>query len=297
MYDLIVIGAGPAGLSAAIYARRFLMKTLVIGQLVGGLITTAGVVENWPGEVSITGVNLMKRVEAHARSFNAELIGDKVVSVKRLINGFSVKSSRGSFRAKCLVFATGAEHRKLGVPGEGKYFGRGVSYCAACDGLFFKDQVVAVIGGSDTAAKEALLLTQFAKRVYIIYRGERIHPEPVTLERVRANKKIKVINNAKIVEVVGDERQVSGVRLDTGRLLRLGGVFVAIGLIPRTELAASLGVKLNKSGEIIVDKFLRTSVPGVFAAGDCTNGPFKQAITGAADGVIAAYSAYDYLNT
>jgi len=298
MYDLIIIGAGSAGLSAAIYARRFLLKTLVIGELVGGLLTTTHLVENWPGERAITGVDLMKKVESHARAFGAELLNDRVVSVKEIASGFEVKTGSKSFKTKTLVFATGTVHRKLGVPGEKEFSGRGVSYCATCDGMFFKDKVVGVVGGSDSAAKEALLLSEYAKKVYIIYRRDKIRAEPVNVERV--NKKVKegkieVITNTNVVEVKGDKK-LTHVLFDNGKELALDGLFIEIGLIPQNDLAKSLGVKLNSKGEIIIDRYSRTNVKGVFAAGDCADAPFKQAITGSAEGVIAAFSAYDLLN-
>jgi len=300
MYDVIIIGAGAAGLSAAIYARRFLMKTLVIGQLMGGLLTTTHLVENWPGEKAISGLDLMKKVEDHARAFGAELVGGTVSGVKKLKDGFSVKTSGKTYKAKTLIFATGTIHRRLGVPGEGEYAGRGVSYCATCDGMFFKNKQVGIVGGSDSAAKEALLMTEYAKKVYIIYRREKIRAEPVNVQRV--NKKVKqgkieIITNTNVTEIKGDDKKVSSVLFDSGKEFKLDGVFIEIGLIPQNDLAKSIGVKLNKKGEIKIDRGSVTSVPGVFAAGDCADAPYKQAITGSAEGVIAAFGAYDYIKS
>jgi len=299
MYDLIIIGAGSAGLSSAIYARRFLMKTLVIGELIGGLITTTHLVENWPGEKRITGIDLMKKIEGHARAFDAEIINDRVVSVNKSSDGFIVKTADKSFKSKTLVFATGTVHRKLGVPGEKEFSGRGVSYCATCDGMFFKDKIVGVVGGSDSAAKEALLLSEYAKKVYIIYRRAKIRAEPVNVKRVEAKVKqgkIEIINNTNVVEVKGDKK-LTHVVFDNGKEFPLDGLFIEIGLVPQNDLAKSIGVKLNDKGEIIIDRYSRTNVKGVYAAGDCADAPFKQAITGSAEGVIASFSAYDLINS
>lgn len=299
MYDLIIIGAGSGGLSAAVYARRFLMKTLVIGELMGGLLTTTYLVENWPGEKSISGTELMKRLEDHARSLGAEIVNDKVISVEKKSGGFLIKTSDKEYEAKSLVISTGTVHRELGVKGEKKYANRGVSYCAACDAAFFKDKVVGVVGGGDSAAKESLLLTEYAKRVYIINRDDDLTAEPINLQRV--NEKIeegviKIVSNAEVKEIKGDGERVTSVLLDNGENLLLDGLFIEIGSTPQTSLAESIGVELNDEGEIIIDKLSRTSVKGVFAAGDCVNHPYKQAIIAAGQGVNASFSAYEHLN-
>lgn len=300
MYDVIIIGAGSAGLSAAVYSRRFLMKTLVIGQLMGGLLTTTHTIENWPGEKSILGRELMKKIEEHARSIGAEIINDQVTELKKTNKGFKVTTTEKSYETKSVILATGTIHRHLGVPGEGEYSGRGVSYCAACDGMFFKNKTIAVVGGSDSAVKEALMLTEYAKKVYIIYRKEKLRAEPVSIERL--NKKIKegiieVIYNANVTKIKGDGKKINSLSLDTNKELPIEGLFVDIGLIPQNELAKNLGVKLNDKEEIITDKQSKTNIPGVLGAGDCTDSKVKQAITGAAQGVIAAFSAYEYVNS
>jgi len=292
MHDVIIIGAGPAGLSAAIYAERFRLKTLVIGRVIGGLITSTHLVENWPGEVSITGLGLMDKVIDHAKSLGVELIEDEVIDVIKSKQGFEVKTSNKVYETKSIIIATGTEHRKLGVPGEKEYAGKGVSYCAKCDSTFFKDKVVGVVGGSDSAAKEALLLADYAKKVYIIYRKERIRAEPINAERVARNNKIEIIPNVNVKEIRGN-KIVKSVLLDNGRELILDGVFIEIGQLPKTELARKLGCKLNDKGEVIIDRDSRTSVSGVYAAGDCTDSDYKQAITGSAEGVKAAFSAYE----
>ncbi|MBD3311890.1 thioredoxin reductase [archaeon] len=299
MYDLIIIGAGSGGLSAAVYARRFLMKTLVIGELMGGLLTTTHLVENWPGEKSISGTELMNKLEAHARSLGAEMINDKVTSVEKKKEGYLIRTSDKEYKAKSLIISTGTVHRELGVKGCKKYANRGVSYCAACDAAFFKNKVVGVVGGGDSAAKESLLLTEYAKKVYIINRDDDLTAEPINLQRVNekiSEGAIKLVSNAEVKEVKGDGEKVTGVLLDNGKKLLLDGLFIEIGSTPQTSLAESIGVELNDKGEIIIDKLSRTSVEGVFAAGDCVNHPYKQAIIASGQGVNASFSAYDYLN-
>jgi len=196
------------------------------------------------------------------------------------------------------LISTGTKHRNLDVPGEKEFTGKGVSYCAVCDGAFFGGKEVAVIGGSDSAAKEALFLSEHASKVYIIYRKEKIRAEPINTERVEKNKKIQIINNTNVLEIKG-EGMVTGVTLDRAykgsKEFKLGGVFIEVGKLPRSALAKSLGVKLAKNGEIIVDKDMNTNIPGVYAAGDVISGGFKQAITAAAQGVTATNSAFDYV--
>lgn len=307
-YDFIVIGAGVAGLAAGMYGARLGLRTLVLGTTygselpVGGVITTTNVVENYPGFIKLTGTELAENIEKHARSYDkVEIKEEKVEKVEKKSDCFEVKTDKGSHKGKTVLFATGTKWRKLpeSVKGSREFENKGIAYCALCDGPLFKNKVVAVVGGADSSAKDALVLTEHAKKVYIIYRGEKIHPEPVNLKRVETNKKIEVITNTNVAEVKGD-KLVTSVVLDKARdgkkELELQGVFVAIGHIVLSDLAKPLGVKLNKAGEIIIDhKTSETSVKGVYAAGDVSDKPFKQAITGVAEGCTAAYSAYEYV--
>ena len=294
-YDLIIIGAGSAGLPAAVYAARFRLKTIVIGDLIGGTITKTHVVENWPGIVEISGLDLASKLEEHVRANDVEILPEKVIDVTKSSNGFSVKTNSKEFFAKTVLFATGTTRKKLGVPGEKEFENKGVSYCAVCDAALFRNKVVAVVGGSDSAAKEALLLAEYAKKVYLIHRRDKIRPEPINGERVKNNPKIELLLNRNVVEVFG-EKLVNGVRFKEGGELLLDGVFIEIGAIPNSGLAEKLGVKITAGKEIIIDKDSMTNVPGVYAAGDIADRHFKQAITGAAEGVIAAFSAYEYIN-
>ncbi|MCR4336000.1 MAG: FAD-dependent oxidoreductase, partial [archaeon] len=294
--DFVIVGAGSAGLPAAVYAARFKLKTLVIGEVVGGTILNTHIVENWPGIVEISGWDLMEKLKEHVKANDVEIVNDKVTEIKKENNYFTVKTSEKEFKAKTILIATGTERKKLGVKGEKEFTNKGVSYCAVCDGALFKDKIVSVIGGSDSAAKEALFLSEYAKKVYIIYRGTQIKAEPINAERVEKNPKVEIMYEKNIEEIFG-EKLVTGVKFKEGGELALSAVFVEIGAIPNSELAEKLGVKLNSKKEIIIDSESKTNVPGVFAAGDVGDKHFKQAITGASEGVIAAFSAYEYINS
>jgi thioredoxin reductase (NADPH) len=298
-YDTVIIGAGVSGFAAAMYAGRFQMKTLVIGETPGGTIILTDTVENYPGFKKLTGMELAEKIKEHALEYGVESIEGKVTEVGSCEEGcFTVSTGKKSFHTKTVIFATGTEWRKLNVPGEKEFTNKGVHYCALCDGFFYKDKIIGVVGGSDSAAKEALLLTQYGKKVYIIYRGKKIHPEPINMKRVEENPKIEVINNTNIVEIKGKDKVESVVfdRPYKGKKeFPIDAVFIEIGHIPLSKLAVDIGVKTNQKGEIKIDREAKTNVPGVFAAGDVVDTSFKQAITGVAEGVTAAYSAYQHI--
>jgi len=305
IYDSIIIGAGVAGLAAAMYAGRLNLKTVVLGATsgtelpIGGIITLASPIENYPGFKSITGQELVKRIEEHAKEYNAEIKEEKAIEInkEKKSNCFIVKTEKSAYYTKTIIFATGTQWRELPMKGAKEFKNKGVQYCALCDGAMFKDKIIAVVGGSDTAAKEALLLSQYGKRVYIIYRGSKIRPEPANAKVIEKNKKIEIITNTNIVEILGD-KSVNKVILDKeyngSKELKLDGIFAAIGHIPLSDLAVKLGAKINDKKEIIIDRNSKTNVKGVFAAGDVVDSGFKQAITGVAEGVIAAHSAYEH---
>jgi len=305
-YDLIILGAGGSGLAGAMYAARLGLKTLILGAShgtelpIGGIITTADIVENYPGFVKISGNELAKKIEEHAKSYKfVNIKSEKADEIKKIKNCFLVKTNKTEYSTKTLLFATGTKWKKLEIPGSKELENKGISYCALCDGLLYKNKVIAVIGGSDSAAKDALLLTEYAKKVYMIYRGEKIHPEPVNMERIKANKKIEIINNTNLKEIKG-KNFVTGVLLDKiykgSKELKLNGIFVAIGHTIMSELAEKLGVRVNEKKEIMINhKTSETNIPGIFAAGDVTDKQFKQLITGVADACTAAYSAYEYI--
>ena len=299
MYDLIIIGTGCTGWAAAMYAGRFKMKTLIIGDLDGGLITWTDSVENYPGFKKISGQELANNLKEHALEYDINFEESKVSNVKRTKSSFIVYSGKKKFESKTVIFATGTEVKRLNIPGEGVFTNNGVHYCALCDGYAYQNKVIAVIGGSDSAAKEALVLSEYGKKVYMIYRSSKIHPEPINLERIRKDKKIEIINNTNLLEIRGKSK-VESVILDriykSSKELKLDSVFVAIGHIPMSELAKNIGVKLDEHNEIIIDRDSKTNILGIFAAGDVVNSKFKQAITGVGEAVNATYSAYQYIN-
>ena len=296
IYDVIILGGGPTALGAAIYAARFALDLLVIGKTFGGLIASTHIVENYPGITSVSGPELMEMFRDHINSLNIPYITDEITNIIIDENFFVLKSYFMSFKAYSIIIATGSERKKLNIPGEEEFTGRGVSYCATCDGMFFKDKILAVIGGSDSAAKEALFLSQHAKKVYIIYRGDEIRAEPINKKRVDGNDKIEIINHTNIFEIKGD-KSVSSIIFDSGKEFAVDGVFIEVGSIPQSQIAIDIGVKVNDRKEIIINRNSETNVPGIYAAGDVADAPFKQAITGVSEGVIAAYSAFDYIKS
>ncbi len=295
VYDTIIIGSGPSGLGAAVYALRFNMKVIVIGKEFGGLITTTDTVENYPGFPRISGYDLMQQFKAHCDSLNAQIVDDEVLDIQLGNNLFRVKCGFGEYAGKTIIYATGGKHRKLGVPGEEEFTGKGVSYCATCDGPLFKGKVLGVVGGSDSAAKDALFLSEHASKVYIIYRRQEIRAEPINKQRVAKNPKITIIPQTEVKQVKGEDF-VTHVVFQDGKEFPLDGVFIEIGADPASELAKRLGVKTNDKGEIIINQASETNIPGFYAAGDVTQQIYKQAITGVAEGVIAAFSAYTFIN-
>ncbi len=305
-YDFGIIGAGGTGLAAAMYAARLGLKTIAFGAShgselpIGGVITTTNVVENYPGFIRLTGTELADKIREHAQSYDLVTIKEeKVESVKKSTSGFTIKTNESTYTVKAVLFATGTKWRRLEVPGAVEFENKGVAYCALCDGPLYRNKIVGVVGGSDSAAKDALLLAEHAKKVYIIYRGDQIRSEPINTARIAQNKKIEVITKTNVVEVKGSqfiERVVLDKAYQRSKELALNGLFIAIGHIVLSDLAKPLGVKLNEKNEIILDhKTSETNVPGVFAAGDVADKPFKQAITGVAEGCTAAYSAYEYI--
>lgn len=307
-YDFIIIGGGCSGLSAAMYGTRLGLKTLTLAELPGGLITTTHLVENWPGIQSISGPDLATQLYDHAKAAGAEIKNERAVSVSKLPDKegfpqFQVKTTSGEYVGKTLLFATGTKHKKLNVPGEKEFENRGVSYCALCDGAFFKGKVVCIVGGGDSAAKEALFLSEHASKVYIVVRRDVLRAEPINGERVKKNQKIEILFKSQIEEIVGDEKSVTKVRFKagegkfSGQEVEMQGVFLAIGHDAQTELAEKLGVALNDKKEIIINRRTETNMHGVFAAGDCCDTEFKQAITGSAEAVTASYFAFHVCTT
>ena len=276
------------------------MKTLMIGDNIGGTIALTDVVENYPGFIRLTGQELADNLRKHAEDYKIEKAEEKVIKIRLEHGCFFVETNEDkTYESKTIIFATGTEWRKLNIPGETEFANKGVHYCALCDGAIYKGKVAAVVGGGDSAAKEALLMSQYASKVYVIVRGEKLRGEPINNDRVAKNKKIQVITNVNSKQIIGN-RLVNGIVLDKpvngSATLKLDAVFVAIGHIALSQLAKDIGVKTNERGEIIIDRESKTNIPGFFAAGDVCDTVFKQAITGVSEGVTAVYSAYTYVN-
>lgn len=302
IWDVLIIGAGPAGLAAGLYAARAMRRTLVIErEMPGGQIATTSEVEDYPGIEMTTGPELSMMMMAHAEKFGAVVkIGEEVTDVD--LDGVVKKvrvDSGAVYRAKAVIIATGANARKLNVPGEKELAGRGVSYCAVCDGPFFRDRPLAVVGGGDAAFDEALYLTKYASTVYIIHRRDEFRAQKVLVDRASKHEKIKFICSTVVESINGDSAVESATlrNLKTGETydLPLGGIFVYIGNVPNTELFGHC-VDLDPNGYIIVDANMATSCPGLFVAGDVRKSPLKQIVTAGADGSIAALTADKYLD-
>ena len=296
-FDVAVIGSGMAGLTAAIYTQRYMLDTAIFAREPGGIITESALVENWPGEKAISGIELMEKVRAHAESLGAEVVFGEVESVTGAAGDFTVSlSGTHARRGAAVILASGSNRRKLGVPGEKEFAGRGVSYCATCDAFFFRGKTVAVVGGSDSAAASAELLSRMAAKVYVLYRRDQLRAEPIRVQRLEAAENVELRYRVNVTEILGDQT-VTGVTLDDGTSLALEGVFVEIGFKPANKLAQGLGVELDEAGFIKVDEGCRTSVAGVYAAGDVTTGTnhLRQLVTAAAEGAIAAESLFEDL--
>ena len=316
MKDLIILGAGPAGLAASIYASRYKIDHLVIGNVFDGSVPKAHLIENWPGEKSIKGYDLIAKFYEHAKSFGAEIVQENVVEIKikeknNTQGSQSLQRSAGHYfivktnldkmyKALCVLIAVGTKHRKLGILDEDKFIGKGLSYCAVCDGAFFKNKIVAVVGGSNSAAMASTLLSELGNKVYMILRGGELKCEPIMAERLRKNRHVEIIYNTNVTKIFGN-RKVESVEIDKeykGRnKIKLNGIFVAIGLAPYSCLVKKLGVKTNPGGFVVIDQNGSTNIEGVYAAGDVTNGSngVRQIITSASEGVIAVTSIYKYL--
>lgn len=301
MHDLIIIGGGPAGAAAGVYAARKKMKTLLITESFGGQSIVSDGIENWIGETNISGLELAKKLEEHVRAQEGIEIKmpAKAKKVEASGDGFKVASDKGEHQAKAVLIATGGRRRKLAVPGEDKFEGKGVNYCTTCDAPLFKGKTVAVVGGGNAALEGVIDLSSYAKKIYVLDFAPELLADPVTQEEVKVKGDlVTLIQNVEIQEILG-ENKVSGLKYKNRKSkkveeLKVEGVFIEIGSAPNSEAVKGL-VKLNKAGEIIVDhKTQAASKKGVFAAGDVTDAIYKQNNTAVGDAVKAALSVYDY---
>lgn len=297
-YDVVVIGGGPAGVAAAIYAARYMLDAILVAKEKGGQLNKIGYVENYPGILKIMGPELIDRLYEHLAKYKVPVVLDEVVDVKRKENRFNVITvSNRVFKAKTVILALGVVKRKLGVPGEEEFLGRGVSYCAPCDAPLFKDKVVAVVGGGDSAASASLLLAEYTRKVYVIHRRSQFRAQPYYIRQMELNPKIEFIFNSNVAEI-GGTKTVEWVKIkETGRKIFVNGVFIEIGANPPVEFFRKIGVEIDEKGYVKVNRDQSTNIPGIFAAGDCTNasGAFKQIVVAVAQGAIAADSAYRYI--
>ncbi len=299
-YDVVIIGAGPAGLAAGLYASRGGLKTAIFEKaLVGGQIVLTTEVENYPGiNDKVSGFDIIDRMKNQAESFGVKIIEEGVDAMG--LRGICklIETSSGIYEARTVIIATGAHPRKLNIPGEQKLTGRGVSYCATCDGALYRGKKVAVVGGGDSAVEEALFLTKFAEKVYIIHRRDKLRAQKILQDRAFKNPKIEFIWNSVPQEILGTDA-VTGILLynketKKRKELEIDGVFIYVGIIPNTELLEGK-VNLDDHGFILTDETMHTNIPGVYAAGDVVHKVLRQVVTAAADGAIAAYSAEKWI--
>lgn len=299
-YDVIIIGAGPAGMTAALYAARANLNTLLLERgIPGGQMNNTAEVENYPGFDSILGPDLALKMYDGINQFGVEHGYGNVVEVKDHHDYKEVITDDASYEAKVVIIATGCEHRNLEVPGEAEYSGRGVSYCAVCDGAFFRNKKLIVVGGGDSAVEEAIYLTQFADEVKIVHRRDALRAQKIIQDRAFANEKISFIWDSVVEEIKGDDQKVTGVQIKnvkTGETYEeaADGVFIYIGLIPLTQAFTSLGIT-DDAGWIVTDERMQTKIPGLLACGDARQKHLRQITTAVGDGGIAGQQAYQYI--
>ena len=300
MLDVAIVGGGLAGLTAGLYAQRGGLKTLLFEKMfVGGQASTTYMIENYPGfEDPISGPDFAMKIESHARKFGLEIQYDEIIGLE--LNGRikKVTTEKETFEAKTVILAMGAQAKTLGLPREDEFRGRGVSYCATCDGAFYRDKDVVVVGGGDTAVEDALFLSQYVNNVYMVHRRDTFRAAKIIVERALQNKKIKIHWDSTVEAILGDE-QVEGVKIrnlktQEASKLKSDGMFIAIGIHPNSELIQDT-ITMSEAGFVLTDESMHTNLPGVLAAGDLRQKPLWQLITAASDGAVAALSAQRYI--
>jgi thioredoxin reductase (NADPH) len=301
LYDVVIVGGGPGGLSAGIYAMRAALKTILIEKgAVGGQVAISDGVENYPGFEHITGYELSQKFLQHAQSYGMEIVQEEVVAVEPGLDFHTVRLGNGDIlRTHTVILATGGSPRKLDIPGEDEYYGKGVSYCGVCDGFFFRDKIVVVVGGGDTAAEEALYLAKLAKHVYLVHRRDALRASMILQQRVKDECKIEILWNSIVTEIKADDKGVNAVDLQdtqTGeqRELATDGVFVFVGFVPNNQLVPA-GIKMNADGYVVTNEKCETNMPGIYVIGDLREKYAKQIVVAAADGCTAALVAAYYV--
>ncbi len=301
LYDLVIIGGGPGGLTAGLYAMRAALKTVLIEKGVpGGQIAISDTVENYPGFESISGFELSDKLFQHAGSYQLEVLQEEVTNVDPGLEHHSVILGSGRLiRTHAVILATGGSPRELEIPGEKKYYGKGVSYCATCDGFFFRGKTVAVVGGGDTAVEEALYLSKIAEKVYLVHRRDALRASRILQKRAMNECKIEILWNNIPLEIKADAQGVCGVTLQNVQSkeqsdLPVDGVFIFIGFVPNNSLVPQ-GIKMNADGYVVTDEKCETNLPGIFAVGDLREKYARQIVIAAADGCTAALAAAHYV--
>ncbi|MCB5295430.1 MAG: thioredoxin-disulfide reductase [Candidatus Cloacimonetes bacterium] len=299
-YDVIIIGGGPAGLSAAVYSARGGLKTAVFEKgMIGGQINVTEDVENYPGfEKPLSGFELTSKMQAQAERFGANIIEEEIIALGMEGLCKVIETDSGKYRAKSVIICTGAHPRRLNVPGEERFTGRGVSYCATCDGALYRDKVVAVVGGGDSAIEEGIFLTRFASKVIVVHRRDELRAQKIIQERAFANPKMEFVWNSVIQEIHGDTK-VSKLEI-VNRLTKeitmmpVDGLFIYVGILPNNDLLESR-IELDSAGFVLTDEYMHTNVPGIYAAGDIRHTVLRQVVTATSDGAIAAWSAEKWI--
>ncbi|MBC1474985.1 thioredoxin-disulfide reductase [Listeria grandensis] len=300
IYDVIIIGAGPAGMTAALYTSRADLDTLMIERGVpGGQMVNTADIENYPGFDSILGPDLSEKMFSGAKQFGAAYAYGDIKSVENGEEYKTVVAGSKTFKARSIIIATGAEHRKLGAEGEDKYSGRGVSYCAVCDGAFFKNRELIVVGGGDSAVEEGAYLTRYASKVTIVHRRDKLRAQQILQDRAFKNEKIEFVWNSTVEEIIGDDMKVTGARLvstidGSTSELNADGAFIYVGLVPLSSAFKELGI-LDNEGYVMTNEEMETSIPGIFAAGDVRVKSLRQVVTATGDGGLAGQNAQKFV--
>ncbi|MBR0277603.1 MAG: thioredoxin-disulfide reductase [Clostridia bacterium] len=300
MYDIIVVGAGPAGMTAAIYARRAARSVLVLEAVnYGGQILNTPDIENYPVEAHISGFDFSTKIYEQAKGLGAEFVFEKVVEIRSEDGKKTVFTAKNTYTAKAVILATGSENRKLGLDDEDRLVGRGVSYCATCDGNFYRNKIVAVVGGGNTALEDALYLSDLAKQVYLIHRRDSFRGEETNVMRLKGKDNVEIIYNANVTKLISEKRlkaiEVTDKLSGTIRTIELNGLFVAVGRIPENQNFADL-IKLDDAGYVIAGEDCHTNIDGIFVAGDNRTKTLRQLVTATGDGAVAATEAVKYIN-
>jgi thioredoxin reductase (NADPH) len=302
MYDIAIVGSGPAGYSAGIYSSRYQLNTVIFGKMMGGIASEAHKICNYPGFDDISGMELSNKMYEHAKNTGCNIKFESIANIEKVNNHFKLTTDLNKeYEAKTVLLAVGTERTKLSIPNEDKFLGKGLSYCATCDANFYKDKVVGVIGGSSAATMAAVMLSDLSKKVYILYRGEELRGDPTWKRQALKKENIEVLYKTVVTKLIGDD-QLESLELNReyegSNTLDVDGVFVEIGSEPNKNLPQKIGIKTDKNGYIEVDEAQRTNIKGIWAAGDCTtnsNG-FRQVVTAVSEGAIASDDIYKYLN-